>query len=205
LFAIGLWDLINLVKTHSIIHLRYKFNQYYNIGDRVVAVIEFLSSRRLAFSGENKIFGFNHNGNFLGSLELLAKCYPFLAKHIKTHWNKERRDISYLSSTICDGFILIMGNEIIKRVVDELKLSKYYSIIVNCTLNVSKLDQWTLTINTYPNISLEDCRGQSYDNSKYMSGIYSGIQARSRQVANMLSSYKLSSLVKLNRSQCCSI
>lgn len=80
------------------------------------------------------------------SLELLAKFDPFLAKHIETHGNKGRGHVSYLSSTICDEFILIMGNEVIKRIVDELKLSKYYPIIVDSTPDVSKIDQLTLIV-----------------------------------------------------------
>lgn len=78
--------------------------------NRVVTVIKFLSSRGLAFRGENEVFGSNHNGNFLGSLELLAKFDPFLAKHIETHGNKGRGHVSYLSSPICDEFILIIIN-----------------------------------------------------------------------------------------------
>lgn len=157
------------------------------------------------------------------SLELLAKFDPFLAKHIETHGNKGRGHVSYLSSTICDEFILIMGNEVIKRIVDELKLSKYYPIIVDSTPDVSKIDQLTLIVRyILPNgtpierflkflpsvghkgadlqqavinefkqlqINIEDCRGQSYDNAKNMSGVYSGMQARIRQVLSMLNSY----------------
>jgi len=191
--------------------------QYWrSVLNRVVAVIMFLSSRELAFRRENELFGSNYNGNFLGSLELLAKFDPFLAKHIETHGNKGRGHVSYLSSTICDEFILIMGNEVIKRIVDELKLSKYYSIIVDSTPDVSKIDQLTLIVRyILPNgtpierflkflpsvghkgadlqqtvinefkhleINIEDCRGQSYDNAKNMSGVYSGMKARIRQV-----------------------
>lgn len=55
----------------------------------------------------------------------------------------EIRDVSYLSSTICDEFILIMGNETIKKNIDELKLFKYYSITIDSTLDVSNIDQLT--------------------------------------------------------------
>ncbi|XP_026821670.1 uncharacterized protein LOC113560093 [Rhopalosiphum maidis] len=121
--------------------------QYWrSVFNRVVAVIKCLSSRGLSFRAENKLFGSNHNGNFLGALELIAKFDPFLAKYIETHGNKGRGHVSYLSLAIYDEFILIMSNEVIKRIVDELKLSKHYSIIVDSTLDVSKIDQLTLIV-----------------------------------------------------------
>ncbi|KAF0759438.1 zinc finger MYM-type protein 1-like, partial [Aphis craccivora] len=128
------------------IQVESELKYWRSVLNRVVAVIKFLSSKGLAFRGENELFGSYHNGNFLGTLELLAKFDPFLAKHIETHGNKGRGQVSYLSSTICDEFILIMGNEVIKRIVDELKLSKYYSIIVDSTPDVSKIDQLTLIV-----------------------------------------------------------
>uniref|UniRef100_H3B9S8 Uncharacterized protein n=1 Tax=Latimeria chalumnae TaxID=7897 RepID=H3B9S8_LATCH len=43
---------------------------------RVLNVVQFLAECRLAFCGENEIFGSPHNGNFLGIVELIAK-YDF--------------------------------------------------------------------------------------------------------------------------------
>lgn len=55
-------------------------------------------------------------------------------------------------------------------------------------------------------INIEDCRGQSYDNAKNMSGVYSGMQARIRQVAKYAefipcSAHSLN-LVGTNAAQC---
>jgi len=222
------------------IQIESELQYWRSVLNRVVAVIKFLSSRGLAFRGENEVFGSNHNGNFLGSLELLAKFDPFLAKHIETHGNKGRGHVSYLSSTICDEFILIMGNKVIKKIIDELKLSKYYSIIIDSTPDVFKIDQLTLIVryilpdgtpierflkflpsvghksadlelavlNEFKQlgINIEDCRGQSYDNAKNMSGVYSGMQARIRQVAKYAefipcSAHSLN-LVGANAAQC---
>lgn len=61
-----------------------------NVLLRVVEVIKFLASRGLAFRGSDEILGSNHNGNFLGTLELLAKFDPFLKEHIDKFGNKGR-------------------------------------------------------------------------------------------------------------------
>ena len=49
---------------------------------RVVSVVTFLVTRGLALRGSNEVFGSEHNGNYLGCLELLAEYDPFLAQHI---------------------------------------------------------------------------------------------------------------------------
>ena len=45
---------------------------------KVVSVIKFLSSRGLAFCGDDEILGSQHNGNYLEILELFAEYIRFL-------------------------------------------------------------------------------------------------------------------------------
>ncbi|XP_025410523.1 uncharacterized protein LOC112683629 [Sipha flava] len=79
-----------------------------NVLHRIVETISFLASRGLAFRGDNQTFGSKQNGNYLGYLELLAKFDPFLSAHIAKYGNKGKGNVSYLSSTICDEFIMLM-------------------------------------------------------------------------------------------------
>ena len=74
---------------------------------RVVSVVKFLSSRGLAFRGENEIPGSQHNGNYLGVLELIAQYDPFPSSHLAKYGNQGRGKPSYLSSTICEEIIEI--------------------------------------------------------------------------------------------------
>ena len=78
---------------------------------RVVAVVKFLSSRGLSFRGDNEILGSQHNGNYLGSLELISKFDPFLSEHLKRYRNTGKGNPSCLSATICDEFVPLMGNK----------------------------------------------------------------------------------------------
>lgn len=59
-----------------------------NVLLRVVEVIKFLASRGLPIRGHDERLGSNHNGNFLGVLELLAKFDPFLKEHIERFSHK---------------------------------------------------------------------------------------------------------------------
>ena len=94
----------------------------------------------------DEIIGSVNNGNYLGCLELLAEYDPFLAEHIQQRANKGRGHISYLSSTICDEFILIISDQLMRQVIQETKDAKYYSVSVDSTPDVSHSDQLTLII-----------------------------------------------------------
>ena len=113
---------------------------------RIIDVILFLCKRGLALRGHNEIIGPVNNGNYLGTLELLAKCDAFLASHIEKFGNCGRGNVSYLSSTICDEFIQLVGKYITEMISKEVKKSKYFGIIVDSTPDVQYLDQLTFII-----------------------------------------------------------
>ena len=57
----------------------------------------------------------NRNGNYLGILELIAEYDPFLSSHTAKDGNQGRGKASYLSSTICEEVIEIMGKRSIEN------------------------------------------------------------------------------------------
>jgi len=60
----------------------------------------------------------------LAYVELLAKY------DIYTHANKGSGHTNYLSSTICDEIIEIMGRSVRKIIVDRIRSSKCFSVTV---------------------------------------------------------------------------
>lgn len=110
---------------------------------RVVAVIKFLGERGLAFRGNDELIGSPNNGNYLGILELISQFDPFLAEHIKTYGQKGRGSVSYLSSTICEEFIDMMGEKTRQVIAEDLRDAKYFSVIVDSTPDLSHVDQLT--------------------------------------------------------------
>lgn len=112
----------------------------------MVAVIKKLGSRGLPFRGSEEIFGSNFNGNFMMCLELIAEFDPFLATHIAQRGNPGKGNTSYLSSTICNEFITLMKDHLLKTICDEIRTAKYFSIIVDSTPDISHVDQLSLII-----------------------------------------------------------
>ena len=126
-----------------------------------------------------------------------------------------------------------MAKTVINEITKEVKQSKYFSIIVDSTPDVTHSDQLTFILR-YVNdedegvpkerflefmknqgrtgeelakavftflqnhdLDIRNLRGQSYDNTSSMSGIYSGLQARIKEV-NSLSFYIPCSAHSLN-------
>ena len=87
-----------------------------------MAVIQFLRERGLAFRGNYELLESPHNGNYLGLLESISKFDPFLAEHIKSHGQKGRGTTSYLSSTICEEFVELMGEKTRQVIADNFLL-----------------------------------------------------------------------------------
>ena len=82
----------------------------------------------------------------INTLKPLAKFDTFIAGHIAKYADKGRGSVSYLSSTIADGFIAVIANEITDTIVVEVKKAKYYSISVDSSLDISHVDQLVVMI-----------------------------------------------------------
>ena len=121
-------------------------NYWKSVLERVVSVIQFIAERGLAFRGDNELLGSPKNGNYLGILELIAQYDTFLADHLKAHGNRGTGHANYLSSTIMEELICIMGEQVLKEIVSRVKTSKYYSISLDSTPDASHVDQLTLVL-----------------------------------------------------------
>lgn len=212
-----------------------------NVLRRVVVAIIALVSRGLPFRGSDEKFGSVHNGNYMMLLEVIAEFDPFLAKHITECGNPGSGHTSYLSSTICNEFIEMMAKKVTKKIVEEIKSGKYFSIIVDSTPDISHVDQLsfiiryiqedkqpverfitfvsntghksedlfncvTETLNTF-GLDLMNIRGQAYDNASNMAGVYTGLQARIKNL-NPLAEFLPCSAHSLNligtaAAECC--
>ncbi|XP_042237682.1 uncharacterized protein LOC121876549 [Homarus americanus] len=113
---------------------------------RVVSTIKFIAERGLAFCGNDELVDSPTNGNYLGILELISEYDNFLAAHIKVHANKGTGHTSYLSSTICEEIIAVMGENVLREIVSRIRQSKYFSVSVDSTPDEAHIDQLTVII-----------------------------------------------------------
>lgn len=117
-----------------------------NVLQRCAATIVFLCERGLPFRGSEEKVGSSSNGNYLGILELISQFDPFLSQHIKKHANRGSGHTSYLSKTICEEIIPLMGEKVMSRIKEEIGRSMYFSVSVDSTPDISHVDQLTIII-----------------------------------------------------------
>lgn len=121
-----------------------------NIFQRIIAAILYLAEHNMAFRGENDKLYESHNGNFLGLIELMAKFDPVLKEHILTSNNSKvlgaKRGHTYLSHSIQDELITRMAEKVKFKIINSIKQSKYYSILLDCTPDISHQEQLSVII-----------------------------------------------------------
>ena len=172
---------------------------------RAVDIIKFIVERGLRFRGDDELIGSPRNGNFLGILALLAEYDLFFSTHLKNKANKGSGHVNYLSSTVCEELIALMGGKILNEIEARIKKSIYYSIILhlmkhtltvvlqymagcapkerflifisNCGHTGAAMANTLIKFLNTHEIDIGDCCGQSYDNAANMSGKYKGMQA----------------------------
>ena len=80
--------------------------------ERIIEVVKFLAERGLAFHGGDEKIGSHNNGNYPGLLEIWKSLTHFMVEHIKAHANQEKGHTSYLSKTICEELISLIGSSV---------------------------------------------------------------------------------------------
>ncbi|XP_062904949.1 zinc finger MYM-type protein 1-like [Mobula hypostoma] len=199
------------VASHLVKEMETEQKYWRTLLERIIEVVKFLAERGLSFRGSDETVGSPHNGNYLGLLELLAKFDPFLAEHTNAHANQGRGHKSYLCEEFINLIGSSILDHIIGEVkkykyysasldstpdisnVDQLTLTVRYVLPSGPVERFVKflgmeghsaeqLTQGLLDFLKENDIDIKDCRGQSYDNASNMSGKYSGLQARIKEL-----------------------
>jgi hypothetical protein len=148
--AVQIWNSLIVKEGQIVMHLEHQEEaekRYWrDVLHRVVECLKFLCERGLALRGENENIGDSHNGNFLGALQFVAKFDPFLAEHLKKRGNPGKGHVSYLSSTTYEELIILMGERVLKTIVDELQTAKYFSVVVDSSPDTAHCDQLAIIL-----------------------------------------------------------
>ncbi|XP_051793678.1 zinc finger MYM-type protein 1-like [Acanthochromis polyacanthus] len=113
---------------------------------RLVDLTLFLANQGLPFRGHREYAGLGaptvNEGNFLELLKLLAKYDTIIDNHI----SELNRGYKYISPESQNEIITCLGNETLQMIVKEIKDAFFYSVIADSTIDISRVDQFSLSI-----------------------------------------------------------
>ena len=125
--------------------IRQETKRWNQVFERLVASVQFLAERNLAFRGSEEEIGNSHNGNFLGVIELLGKFDPVMQDHIQKVINKDIHN-HYLGKNIQNEIIETMGQAVLQEIVARIKSAKYFAVILDCTPDISHQEQMSMVL-----------------------------------------------------------
>ncbi|XP_046737530.1 zinc finger MYM-type protein 1-like [Diprion similis] len=107
--------------------------------------IEHWLTQSLALRGGSSEMYARNNSNFLKLIELFAKFDLIMAEHVSRIRNEETR-CHYLNNRIQNEIISLMSKTIRDSLIDMIKKAKWYSIILDCTSDKSRIEQMSIII-----------------------------------------------------------
>lgn len=129
-------------------------NHWRNILKRIICAVQFLAKHNDAFRGtSDKIYTIN-NGKFLGLIKMFVTFDEVTAEHIRKIKDHETYD-HYLGPQIQNEIIELMASKVRETIVNIIKNAKYFSVIMDCTPDISHQEQLSLVIRIV-NLKLEN-------------------------------------------------
>lgn len=100
----------------------------------------------MALRGSTDILNKPDNGNFLKEVELMAKFDPVMKQHVARVKSGAGNHTHYLGKRIQNELIDSTSSKILESIVEEIKTSKYFSIILDCTPDLSHEEQLSVIV-----------------------------------------------------------
>lgn len=106
----------------------------------------------MSFQGDNSTIGNIHNGNFLSVLELLGEYdeitrdHLSMVKQVQIKGDSFKGSVHYLSWKSQNKFISLIGDKVLKIILEQHENAIYYSIIADATPDVSHQEKNVLIL-----------------------------------------------------------
>ncbi|XP_069800079.1 zinc finger MYM-type protein 1-like [Dendropsophus ebraccatus] len=124
--------------------LRLEEQRWREVLLRLLKVIRWMAKNNLPFRGSSDTVFTEQNGIFLQLLELISDFDLVLKEHLQRA--KEGTNVHYLSKDMQNKFLQLIAEAVIEIIIQKVKQAKFFSIIVDCTPDISKQEQLSLVL-----------------------------------------------------------
>nr|CAI5841911.1 unnamed protein product [Callosobruchus analis] len=101
-------------------------------------ILLFCTENNLPLRGSHERIGESGSGVFLSAVDMIAKFDPELRAHIGS---LHKGNVSYFTPYIQNELVDILASEVKKQILDDVRAAKYFSILFDCTPDVSHKEQ----------------------------------------------------------------
>lgn len=116
-----------------------------NVLQRLISLIRVMSMQNLPFRGSTDRLFEHNNGTFLKLVEMMGLFDSVMAEHIRRVTSEETH-VHHLGKDIQNEIIAMLASQIQQEILTMLRSAKYFSIILDCTPDVSRREQMTVIV-----------------------------------------------------------
>ncbi|XP_025421989.1 zinc finger MYM-type protein 1-like [Sipha flava] len=148
------WRLNKTISEEMELSIQNECNFWRQVLDRVINVTLTLATSNLSFRGHRETDLSKNKGNFLSIITLISKYDPILENLLSMPGGKGTAN--YLSNTIQNEIITLLANTILEQIILSINRSPFFSVIMDTTQDISKIDQLSQVIRYVSVISDSD-------------------------------------------------
>jgi len=137
-----MWKINKTIDKNAEEQIRYKASFWRMVLERLFRITLMLAENSLAFRGHREGCFDSYDGNFLSQVKLFAQ-YDDVMKQIV---DMPSGSVTYLSPTIQNELIQCLGEKLRKELISNINSSPFYSLMLDTTQDITKIDQLSIII-----------------------------------------------------------